>query len=105
MSFIHNILNTTSGRILISIIWGIGLSLLFFYQMCDGPQCVIFKAPPADIKDYIYSHTPANERTGSNSSDSQAAEGCYSFVPYSVKCDKCPVKTNPGKQDQGGKCT
>jgi hypothetical protein len=82
------IFNTPTGRILISIIWGVGLALLFFYQMCDGPQCVVLKAPPSKIKEHVYLHDSA----------------CYSFVPYSVKCDKCPIKTNPSKGDKGGKC-
>jgi hypothetical protein len=83
------IFNTPTGRILISIIWGVGLALLFFYQMCDGPQCIILKAPPSSaINEHIYLHNSA----------------CYSFIPYSTNCDKCPIKTNPSKGDKGGKC-
>lgn len=80
--------NSPSGRIIISVIWGIGLALIFFYQICNGPECIVLKAPPSDIKQHIYLHDSA----------------CYSFVPYTVNCDKCPIKTNPGKHDKGGKC-
>jgi hypothetical protein len=90
MNIFDRIFNTQSGRIMISIIWGLGLALLFSYQMCDGPQCVVFKAPPSDINNNIYLHDSS----------------CYSFVPYSVACDPngCPIKSNPSKNDKGGKC-
>ena len=85
----NKLFHTETGKILVSIIWGIGLALLFFYHMCDGPQCIVFKAPnPLDIQHSIFSHK----------------SDCVSFVPEVVDCGKCPVKSNPMSGDNGGKC-
>ena len=70
------ILNTNTGRITISIIWGLGLALLFFRQTCEGPDCIVLKAPSKDIVNNTYLH------------DSR----CYQFKPFSVKCNKNPIK-------------
>ena len=81
-------LHTQNGRIIMSIIWGLGLALIFFMQVCDGPQCIVMQAPPKSIEKEIYSHLGE----------------CYAFVAETSNCDKCPVKKNPEKGDQGGKC-
>jgi hypothetical protein len=72
----NRLLNSPSGKIIISILWGMGLALLFFRQTCDGPDCIVLKAPPKSIKDETYLH------------DSQ----CFQFTPYSVTCNKKPIK-------------
>jgi hypothetical protein len=65
-------LHTESGKIIMSIILGLGLSTLF-RTMCKGKNCVIMKAPPLDeIKDKIYKHQGK----------------CYKFTSVTEKCDK-----------------
>ena len=88
MSSFNRLFNTPNGRIIISILWGVGLALIFFYQVCQGPQCIVFKAPAKGFENDIYSHQG----------------NCYSFMPETIKCDKCPVKITPSKTDNGGKC-
>lgn len=67
------LLNTQEGRIMISVIWGLGLAFLFFRQTCKGEHCVVYSAPPViDITKNIYSHK----------------KECYKFKPYTVNCDK-----------------
>jgi hypothetical protein len=49
-----DILKTKQGRIMVSIIWGLGLSCLF-RQTCKGRNCIMFKAPnPLEIQKNIY---------------------------------------------------
>jgi hypothetical protein len=48
------LLNTYTGKIMISILLGLGLAT-FFRKMCTGKKCVISKAPPLEeIDDKIY---------------------------------------------------
>lgn len=48
--------NTLMGRIIISIIWGLGLSCLF-RKVCKGRNCIIYKAPDNNIiKKNIYKY-------------------------------------------------
>lgn len=84
----NTLLHTRTGRIIMSIIWGLGLALIFFMQVCDGPQCIVFKAPPKAIEKEIYGHLG----------------DCYAFVPETTNCGSCPVKKYPKKGDKGGKC-
>lgn len=74
------LLNTREGRIMISVIWGLGLAFLFFKQTCKGENCIVYSAPPIDdITKNIYAHkNNVNE--------------CYIFKPYSVNCDKSQNK-------------
>lgn len=73
------LLNTNEGKILISVIWGLGLAFLFFRQTCKGEHCIVYSAPPIeDIKKNIYSNKD---------------KGCFMFKPYSVNCEK----SNDGK--------
>ena len=65
-----NIFNTYEGRIIISIIWGLGLSCLF-RQVCKGRNCIIYKAPdPSTIKNNIYLHNSK----------------CYKYDTETIKC-------------------
>ena len=68
MSFV----DTKQGCIIISIIWGLGLSALF-RKACKGRNCIVVKGPnPDKIKNNIY---------GFNNK-------CYNYEPYSVTCKK-----------------
>jgi len=66
--FLHN----GTGRILMSIILGLGLASLF-RKVCKGRNCVVQKAPPLDeIDEQVY----------------KFQEKCYKYSSVSVKCDK-----------------
>ena len=66
-------INSESGKILMSIILGLGLATLFKIT-CNGVDCIIYKAPEdileMDKKTYKYN----NE--------------CYKFQPIPTSCDK-----------------
>lgn len=64
------ILKSESGKIIISIILGIGLSTLF-QRVCHGKNCVIVKAPPTSK---IVNKTFKQDNK------------CYQYVPESTKC-------------------
>ena len=49
-----NLSSSREGVILISIIWGLGLSALF-RKVCKGRSCIIMRGPkPADMHNKIY---------------------------------------------------
>ena len=59
------------GKILISIILGIGLATLF-RRVCVGKDCYIFKSPEfSKINDQVFKHN----------------NKCYKFKEQSVTCD------------------
>ena len=50
------ILKTRQGRILLSIIWGLGLACLF-RKVCKDRNCIVYKAPNSNlINNEIYLH-------------------------------------------------
>ena len=60
------------GRIIISVIWGLGLSALF-RKACRGRDCITIRGPkPEQFERQIY---------GFNNK-------CYTYQPYSVTCKK-----------------
>ena len=70
MGIIDTFVSSDYGKIIISIIWGIGLASLF-RKSCKGENCILFKGPPLDkIQDQIYEHE----------------KNCYKFQEHSVKC-------------------
>jgi hypothetical protein len=69
---IENILDNRSGQIIISIILGLGLSVIFS-SACIGRNCYIIKGPdPNSIKEKVY----------------QFDKQCYQFNPYVSGCKK-----------------
>jgi len=67
--------NTKQGRIIISIIWGVGLSCLF-RKVCVGRECIIYKAPdPNKIKNSIFLHN----------------KKCYKYETETTKCTENPI--------------
>lgn len=65
--FIH----TKSGKVVSSIILGLGLASLF-RRICNKGNCIIYKAPPFDdIVGKIFEYN----------------DSCYVFEPISVTCD------------------
>tara|TARA_Y100000385_G_C12750033_1_gene490490 strand:+ start:144 stop:368 length:225 start_codon:yes stop_codon:yes gene_type:complete len=72
MGILDDITTNRSGRILLSIIWGLGLATLF-RKVCKGRNCIVIKAPnPKDIKENIYGFDGK----------------CYKFSPKVTSCKK-----------------
>jgi len=72
MTIVDDFTNTTQGRIIISIIWGLGLATLF-RKACKGRNCIVIKAPdPDNIKNKIYAFQ----------------NKCYKFYPEITSCYK-----------------
>ena len=63
-------IHTPNGKLVISIILGIGLASLF-RKICTGRNCIVFKAPDFnEVEKNIYSHN----------------NKCYRFEKQSVSC-------------------
>jgi len=72
MTIVDDFTNTNQGRIIISIIWGLGLATLF-RKVCKGRNCIVIKAPdPDNIKNNIYAFQ----------------NKCYKFHPEITSCKK-----------------
>ena len=68
---LYKFVSSESGKILMSIILGLGLASIFRIS-CKGKNCIIYHAPPLDeIKDKIY----------------KIDKKCYKFTPNPVKCN------------------
>lgn len=66
--FVH----TSTGKILMSIILGLGIAALF-RKACKNKRCILFKAPPLEeLKDKIYKFD----------------NKCYTYITKQTKCDK-----------------
>jgi hypothetical protein len=66
--FVH----TSTGKILMSIILGLGIAALF-RKACKNKRCILFKAPPLEeLKDKIYKFD----------------NKCYTYTTKQTKCDK-----------------
>jgi len=64
--FVH----TETGRMLMSVLLGLGLASLF-RTVCKGSQCNVFHAPPLeDLKDKIYKNK----------------NGCVKYIPVATTC-------------------
>lgn len=65
-----NILKGRDTKIIISILWGIGLASLF-RSVCKGRNCIVYKAPsPEMIKGKIFKFD----------------NKCYNYTPRMVEC-------------------
>ena len=68
----QRLLHTPLGKIIISILLGLGLSALF-YQTCQGKNCIAFHGPViSDFDDKIYKH----------------GDECFKYNVVSAPCDK-----------------
>jgi len=57
-------------KIILGIIWGLGLACIFRCA-CEGRKCIIYKAPnPIEIKNKIYNHS----------------EKCYTYDTSETTC-------------------
>jgi len=69
---IDEFLKTRTGVILLSIIWGLGLSALF-KKSCDGPACrvITYRGPPLSDTNYAWTY---------------GTDTCYRLQPYPSEC-------------------
>ena len=69
---IKGIINSERGKMVFSILLGLGLATLF-RQSCNSNKCLIFKAPTLDrIKNKIFNYN----------------NKCYKFTEKSITCNK-----------------
>ena len=72
MGFLNKISKDKYGKILLSIIWGIGLATLF-RKVCKGRSCIIMKGPkPNEVDNKVYRFN----------------KKCYKYKAYSTTCKK-----------------
>ena len=70
--YLRRLIYSPFGRIIISIVLGLGLATLF-KKACNNRNCIVFKSPPLDeLRTKIYKHN----------------NKCYKLDELSVKCDK-----------------
>lgn len=70
MSILDDFLKNDIGRSIISIIWGLGLAVMF-KKVCKGRNCIVIKAPdPNKIRKNIYKFN----------------KKCYKFIPEITNC-------------------
>ena len=69
---IKRIINSERGKIVFSILLGLGLATLF-RQSCNSNKCLVFKAPPLnEIKNKVFNYN----------------NKCFKFTEKSVSCNK-----------------
>ena len=69
---LEKLIRTENGKIILSILLGLGLASLF-RRVCKGKNCIIVKSAPLDeINDKIYKN----------------GNKCYKYELQSTKCDK-----------------
>jgi hypothetical protein len=67
---IDKLFKTKSGIIIVSILWGLGLSCMF-RQACKGRGCIVMRAPnPNDMINDVYSFN----------------NSCYKYSIQNTKC-------------------
>ena len=72
MGILDNFTSSFIGRVIISVIWGLGLATLF-RKVCKGRNCIVIKAPNNDeIKNKIF----------------RFDKKCYKFNPTVTSCQK-----------------
>ena len=69
--YLGRFVHTETGKIIMSILLGFGLSSLF-RTVCKDKDCIIFHAPPLDkFQDKIYKN----------------GDKCYKYTPVATKCN------------------
>ena len=68
---ISKLLNSHIGKIIISVVLGLGLATIF-RKVCKDNSCVIIKGPNSEeIKKYVY----------------KIDSDCFKYTPVATKCD------------------
>ena len=76
MKLLDRLFKTREGRIIVSIIWGLGLACLF-KKVCTGRDCIVFKAPdPKYMTNNVFYHNTK----------------CYKYTTETTKCTKDAIK-------------
>lgn len=76
------IFNNPTTRIILGILWGLGLACIFRVA-CNGRNCIIFKAPkPADVKNKIYN----------------IEEKCYKYEKVNTECTDDTIENFAAKK-------
>lgn len=74
----NKLLKTQESKIIISIIWGLGLSCLF-RKVCLGRKCVIYSAPnPNEITKNVYLFD----------------NKCYKYTTKNTLCNNNPIENH-----------
>lgn len=82
----NRLLNTKEGKILISVLWGLGLAFLFFKQTCTGDKCIVYSAPEYSVmEEGVYSHD-------------KNKDSCYKYKTFTVECDENDPAIKPAKK-------
>jgi hypothetical protein len=69
---LKEIINTEFGRILLSIILGLGLATMFV-KVCNGSGCIVIQGPPMkEIGNSVY----------------RIDDTCYKYTPVVTDCSK-----------------
>tara|TARA_B110000495_G_C22536711_1_gene325913 strand:- start:161 stop:382 length:222 start_codon:yes stop_codon:yes gene_type:complete len=69
---VENFLSNDKGKIIISIIWGLGLAAMF-RKVCKGRNCIIIKGPkPAELENKVF----------------RFENKCYIYNAMITKCNK-----------------
>jgi len=77
MERLLKLFHTEKGKIILSIIIGVGIASLFRKACSDRKQCIVFKGPNLEeLNKNIYRHD----------------NKCYSFKEKSTKCGSAPKK-------------
>jgi hypothetical protein len=73
-------LKTPTGKIIIAIIWGLGLSTLFCKSCEYGEKCEIieYRGPPAKLHNKLWNYGDPNK--------------CYSLTTKVVKCSNNAIQ-------------
>ena len=71
MKFLKNIENNLFAKIIVSVIWGLGLAAIF-RRACKGRSCIIIKSP--DVKEFEKGVYDFNNK-------------CYTFKSKVTNCD------------------
>lgn len=70
MGQVTEIMNTSYGPILVSVILGLALAALF-RRVCDGKQCMVVRSPDSEeVERYYY----------------KIQNDCYQYSPETIEC-------------------
>ena len=70
--YLNKFFHSETGKVMLSIILGLGLASLF-RKVCKDKNCMVFKAPPLE------------ETAGKTF---RHDDKCYQYKPVSTRCDK-----------------
>lgn len=78
---IQRLFTTPLGKIILSVVWGLGLAALF-RQSCKGARCIIVQGPPlAEIEHKTFQY--------------QGDPKCYRFAPVLAACPASDASSRP----------